>query len=183
MQQPPGYQPQGPQGGPQYQQGGQQQPQGGHQYQQPGPQYGQMPYYPPQKKGMPGWAWGLIIGAIVLFCGFPLLGLALIPLITTNTSEARRAEAEQMMGSLRGQARIAYSKTATAPTRLTGPVDLGGCNVSPPELEGMYFRIDDSIRPGTRAEARMTANPKSPGDGVGTHEFDWATGNGTYTWQ
>ena len=97
MQPPPGYQ-QNPQFSGPSNQGPQQYPAGPQGYQHPPQQYGMTPppYYPPQKKGMPGWAIALIV------CGagfvFLVLVLAAIPmLVSTNTRDARRAEGEQLL--------------------------------------------------------------------------------------
>ena len=171
MQPPPGYS-QGPQQG---------QPQGQPQnYQQPGqPQYGmqQMPYQPPRKKGLPGWAWGLIIGALVLFCGFPLLAILAIPLITSNTRDARRAEGEQMMGFARNSARIEYSKTASNPGTFSSFAD-------PADFAGKYFRVEDQIRSKSEAAAEITCVPQqTTSDGKGRLEFDWSHGMGKTTWE
>jgi hypothetical protein len=181
MQPPPGY-PKQPQGQP-----------SPHSPQQapPGypPQYGiqQQPYYPPQKKGMPGWAWGLIVGAIVLFCGFPVLGILLLPLVTSNTRDARRAEGEQVMGVARDSARVQYSKTGQNPGKFSS-------FMSTYELSGHYYNIDDPIRDittggrspsgfgGGHAKAEITCTPVTPSDGKGRCEFSWSDGNSQIRW-
>ena len=40
-----------------------------------------------------------------------ILALAAIPLITSNTRDARRAEGEQLLGSARDSARVEYAKS------------------------------------------------------------------------
>jgi hypothetical protein len=184
MQSPPGY-PQQPQGQPYpHQPQGQPNPQGPQQV-PPGygpppgypQQYGmqQQPYYPPQKKGMPGWAWGLIVGCVLLFCGVPVLALAAIPLITSNTREARRAEGEQLMGSARDATRVQYSKTGTSPARLSQFTQLY-------MFEGEYYRVDDNIQ-ATSANATITCSPiMTATDGKGRIEFAWATGESKVRW-
>jgi hypothetical protein len=168
MQQPPGYPQQ-----PQHPQGPQQAPPG---YGQP-PQYAmqQQPYYPPKKKGLPGWAWGLIIGAVVLFCGFPVLGLLLVPLVTSNTREARRAEGEQLMGSARDLCRVQHQKAGTAPKRLSA--------ISRPgEFIGLYYQIDDAIE-STSTQGKLHCSPmQSPSDGRGHIEFKWQDGSSSIRW-
>lgn len=167
MQQPPGYNPQQ----------NPQQPQGGQQYQQQ--PYPQQAYYPPQKKGMPGWAWGLIIGAIVLFCGFPLLGILAIPLITSNTRDARRAEGEQMLGSAKGQARIQFAMVNEKPQTFSSFMD----QMDLMDLTGQYYRVDDSIRAKPNDKAEITCSPlQTDSDGTGHMEFGWASGNSRVSW-
>lgn len=118
--------------------------------QQYAPQYGQYPYYPPQKRGLPGWAWGLIIGGIVLFLIVPVMAVAAIPLMTSNTRDARRAEGEQLLNSARDASRVHYAKTGYAPARLSDFTD-------PYLFEGLYFAVDDNILlrpPARRSPAR-----------------------------
>lgn len=173
MQPPPGYPQQQPQHG---------QPPA---YQQPGSPYGMqpMPYYPPQKKGMPAWAWVLIVGGVLFaFLIVAILALAAIPLITSNTRDARRAEGEQMMQSAMGQARIAFAKTNFPPGRLTGSTDMGGADISPMELEGKYYRVDDAVG-GDEEAGELRCSPVStPSDGNGMLEFRWTDGQGKITW-
>ncbi|MCB9894186.1 MAG: hypothetical protein H6839_07050 [Planctomycetes bacterium] len=184
MQPPPGYsnQPQGqpgPQPGQPYPQ---QQPPA---YGAPGqPQYGmqQQAYYPPRKKGLPGWAWGLIIGGLVLFCGLPVLALAAIPLITSNTRDARRAEGKQLLFSARDAARIEYSRTGVNPGTFSS-------FSNPGDFAGMYYSVDDPIkatgistRSGGTSSAEITCTPRSISDGRGRVEFEWTSGGGTVVW-
>lgn len=143
------------------------------------------PYYgPPQKKGMPGWAWGLIIGGVFLFLILPILALAAIPLITSNTAEARQAEGEQMLGSMKNFARVAFAKTGMAPTRLTGPIGSGGagCGVSPAELEGLYYRVEDRVENPAAGTGELYAKPKTGGK-EGSLRFQYNGGEGKFTWR
>ena len=184
MQPPSGYpqQPQNPQGP-------QQAPPGYGQQAYP-PQYGmqQQPYYPQQKKGMPGWAWVLIIcGVVFILC--PIGGifvLAAIPLVASNTKEARKAEGEQMMGMARDAARVEYSKTGSNPGTFSS-------FMSTFELSGIYYNIDDPIRDVTTSgpagfgggykKAEITCTPVTPSDGKGRCEFSWADGNSQIRWE
>ncbi|MBZ0135047.1 MAG: hypothetical protein K8I27_01585 [Planctomycetes bacterium] len=128
---------------------------------------------------MPGWAWGLIIGAIVLFCGFPLLAILMIPLITSNTRDARRAEGEQLLGSGRDMARIEYSKKGAAPvsfSRFEMPIQ-------PSMLTGKYYRVDDAIHAKPGGSAEITCTPQQTmSDGTGRLEFVWSHGMGQIRW-
>jgi hypothetical protein len=145
--------PQGPnpaQNQPQYPQPGAGYQQQGAPYPQPGthgPQYQgmpNMPYYPPRKRGMPGWAIALIVVGVLFFFIIPILALAAIPLITSNTRDARRAEGEQMLGSFTGLVRVAYAKqgTHTGIRTLTGDMRYGGCGASgAPGMRPRHQRI------------------------------------------
>jgi hypothetical protein len=173
-----------------YPQPGPQHPQPGAPYPQPG--YGpqqyqgmpQMPYYPPPKKGMPGWAIALIVVGVLFFFIIPILALAAIPLLTSNTRDARRAEGEQMLGSLRGLVRITYAKqgTHTGIRTLTGSENIGGCGASPMELRGKYYVVRDNVE-SRMSGARLTCDPTtSQSDGSGHVDFEWSGGEGRYTW-
>jgi len=185
MQPPPGY-PQQPQGAPQ---GPQPYPQGPQPYPQQYPM--QQGYYgPPPKRGMPGWAWALIIVGILLFCGVPILVLAAVPLITSNTREARRAEGEQLMGVAVDRARVYYARNGASPGRFSAIPDLYAG-----ELDGIYYKVDDPITDvggssgrgfggyGGSSKAKITCSPvQTQSDGRGTTEFDWAGGNKQMSW-
>lgn len=144
----------------------------------------QMPYYPQPRKGFPTWAIVLIVVGVVFVFIVPIMALAAIPLITTNTHEARRAEGEQLMGSLKGLARVTYAKLGRHQDiqTLTGPVGAGGCGASPMELAGRYYSVDDRVL-ATQRGAKLTARPNiGTNGGNGYLEFDWAGGDGRYTW-
>ena len=190
MQPPPGYpqnpQPsgppnRGPQQHPQGPQGYQQGPPQGYQqgYQQGPPPYGMSPppYYPPQKRGMPGWAIALIVCGVLFVV--MVMGLAAIPLIVSNDRDARRAEGEQLMGTARDYLRVEYSKTGDANGTLRG--FRGG-----PEFQGIYYQVDStasrSSKPGF--DGTVTCSPrKSQSDGRGTLNFAWGSANSEITWK
>lgn len=152
------------------------------------PQYGPqgMPpqgyYMPPPKKGMPGWAIALIVVAVFMFVVLPILALAAIPLITTNTSEARQAEGEHMLGSAKNMARVAYAKTGRVPMRLTGTIEMGGADMAPIELDGKYYRVEDRVGAPSSSEGELYATPKNP-DKTGTLRFQYAGGEGKFSWK
>lgn len=119
-----------------------------------------------------------------------ILALAAIPLITANTRDARRSEGEQQLGSMKGQARVAFAKVGTAPATLTGAMTLAGkgSGVNANELIGKYFAISDTIgvvSAGVTANLTTTgtgASANVTGDGTGVLAFSWAGGDGTITW-
>ena len=142
------------------------------------PQYGmqQMPYYPQQKQGMPGWAWALIIcGLLFVFMIVGIFALAAIPLITSNTRDARRAEGEQLLYGARDFARVEFSKMGKNP----GSFSSAG---SPNDFDGKYYSVDDRIQDLSREKARITATPTTASDGKGTLDFPWASGGGRVKW-
>jgi type II secretory pathway pseudopilin PulG len=136
----------------------------------------QQQYYPPPKKGMPGWAWALIGcgGLFVVFIIVGILALAAIPLITANTRDARRAEGEHLMGSMRNHARVAYARTDTPPRTLMGDYDQGGSNVAPADLHGMYYSVRNSIGAPSDSRGELVCDPQESGsDGIGRMNFSW----------
>lgn len=110
-----------------------------------------------------------------------ILALAAIPLITSNTRDARRSEAEGQMGSMKGQARVAFAKKGVAPATLTGSIDGTGSGVNSTELAGKYYNITDAIG-NSSGNGVITATPVTTSDGTGTHNFAWAGGSGTFSW-
>lgn len=108
-----------------------------------------------------------------------------IPLVTTGGRDAIRAEAEQMLGSMKGQTRLAYAKLDGHDNirTLTGPVGQGGCGIEPDELQGKYFRVRDEV---TVAEIGFTlfADPISASEHKGSCAItvNWAGGDGVFTW-
>lgn len=108
-----------------------------------------------------------------------ILALAAIPLITSNTRDARRAEGEQLLGSARDFCRVEYSKTSTVPANLNG----AGAGA----FTGKYYAIDQSAAPGSGTgsyNASLQAAPVATGstDGTGTMYFIWASGNSSISW-
>ncbi len=113
-----------------------------------------------------------------------ILDLAAVPLcLGSSTREARTAEGEQMLGSAKGQARVAYARSQVRePARLTGSFESGGARVEPPELKGKYYMVLDLISPRGDKNAAMFAIPirrKTPA--VIMCEFAWSGGDGKFT--
>ena len=109
-----------------------------------------------------------------------ILALAAIPLITSNTRDARRAEGEQLLGSARDALRVEYSKTNTAPASVFAPASLSVGNFT-----GSYFKVNDAY--GTAAAAKYNVgieavNVTGTADGTGTMSFIWSSGESTITW-
>jgi len=92
-------------------------------------------------------------------------------------SVARRAEGEQIMASLKGQARVSFAKTGAAPATLTA------AGVSAIERQGRYFKVRDKVG-ATRDSGKMMCEPMAADseDGFGVCKFKWASGDATFTW-
>jgi prepilin-type N-terminal cleavage/methylation domain-containing protein len=103
-----------------------------------------------------------------------ILALAAIPLITSNTRDARRAEGEQLMGSARDATRVQYSKTGTAPALISSFTPVAG-------FAGEYYTINDAIT-STATDGTIGATAVSASDGNGTINFQWASGNSSISW-
>lgn len=102
------------------------------------PQYAPPGYYPPppQKSGFPVWAIVVIVGVIGFFV-LSILALAAIPLIATNTTEARSSEARAALGAMKDRARVVYQRTGVR------NVDKASLGIGPTELQGTYFTDAD----------------------------------------
>ena len=154
----------------------------------PPPPFVMYPYgYPPPNTGMStGSKFALGCGiAVAVFLVLAVLALAAIPLVTNNARDARRAEGEQMMGSMKSQARATYARSGdySVIKTLTGEVHPAGtgCGASEFELYGKYYNLEDELV--TSAEDCMiTAYPVTASDGVGTLTFTWAGGDGEFRW-
>lgn len=92
-------------------------------------------------------------------------------------SAARRSEGEQIMASLKGQARVSFAKTGNAPATLTV------AGVAAIERKGMYFNIRDKVV-SDRQSFKLMCEPVAPDseDGFCVGAFKWAGGDGTFTW-
>jgi type II secretory pathway pseudopilin PulG len=109
-------------------------PQRGPQFAPPGyPQYGPQGYYPPpQKSGFPTWAIVLIVSVVVVPFLIGILAVAAIPLIASNTDEARSSEARAALGAMKDRARVVYQRNPMGGEKHS----LG---LGPTELNGSYF--------------------------------------------
>ena len=100
-----------------------------------------------------------------------ILALAAIPLITSNTRDARRAEGEQLLGAARDYCRVEYSKTNDA-----AKVALSGAGTG--AFSGSYFNV--TTYSGTANGGSVNTNTTS--DGTGTMTFQWGSGSSAITW-
>lgn len=125
-------------------------------------------------------------GALFLGPAMAIIILMIVPVLTQKPdyTDHFRAEAEQMLVSLKGQARVAHATERSNSIRtLTGPPEQGGCGVAPSELQGRYFRIRDEVVV-TATGATLVAEPL-PGNakwGKCTYTFAWEGGQGEFVW-
>lgn len=113
------------------------------------------------------------------------LTLVLLPVVNDSSRDAVKAEAEQVLGSVKNHVRVVYAKQGHAGSirTLTGPREAGGCDVSPAELEAKYFRVRDEVVH-TETAAMLFAEPM-PGyehKGTCTYTFAWEGGQGEFVW-
>lgn len=101
-----------------------------------------------------------------------ILALAAIPLITSNTRDARRAEGTQLLGAARDYCRVEYSKNGTAPATMAG----AGAGA----FVGEYYGIASTVVPGAATVntpgGTVVATAVTASDGNGTIDFAWGSG-------
>jgi hypothetical protein len=94
---------------------------------------------------------------------------------------AKMAEGEQMLASMKGQARVSYAKTGVRPGKLTGVIGEKelGCGVVQSELDGKFYKIRDTVR-GSKGWGAMIAEPKEEGLKWQLILFKYASGDGEF---
>ncbi len=120
------------------------------------------------------------VGSEKIKCEFPspVAGTNL-----TNIRDAKRAEGEQLLGSLKNQARVSYAKTGSAPSTFTGKTKDGGCDVNAAELVGKYCQVRDKVwGKGNRAALACEGTEGNESVGYCLLSFTWTGGDGTFTW-
>lgn len=80
-----------------------------------------------QKKGF------TLIELLIVVVIVGILALAAIPLIASNTEEARSSEARAALGAMKDRARVVYQRTPTA------TIDKNSLGLGATELNGSYF--------------------------------------------
>jgi prepilin-type N-terminal cleavage/methylation domain-containing protein len=113
---------------------------------------------------------------VVIIVG--ILSLAAIPLVTTNTRDARRSEGEQMLGGARDFCRTQYAKTGDATSvgaAFTAEIATGS-------FTGEYFNVVtyNSASGVGGMDANVQTNASA--DGTGTLDFAWESGVSQFTW-
>ncbi|MCZ7604999.1 MAG: hypothetical protein M5U25_02790 [Planctomycetota bacterium] len=98
------------------------------------------------------------------------------------SQEVRRKEGENLLRSLRDQARVSYAKTGSAPETLTGSVEKSGCGADAESIKGDYCKLHDKVYVVDEKNAALIAEDFSGGDGFAVLEFKWASGESKITW-
>lgn len=92
-------------------------------------------------------------------------------------------EGEQMLGSMRGQVRVAYAKMGEAPKKLVGRIGTEeyGSGVAKTELEGKYYKIRDAVY-GKDGQwwGALVAEPVEQGDNWILMFFNYAGGDAEF---
>lgn len=99
-----------------------------------------------------------------------------------NTKEERRAEAEQIMGTMRAYIRVSFARSGQVSATLVGKVADGAAGAEESELKGTYYTIEDKVYDAGNNQCAVIALPKDKADGVGLLTFKLASGEGTTTW-
>jgi type IV pilus assembly protein PilA len=101
-----------------------------------------------------------------------ILALAAIPLITANTRDARRSEAESSMGAARNQLRAEFSRTNSA------PANLAAAGITTDPIVTQYWSIAY-----TSGDAdQLTATAEGHTDVNGVMSWNWETGVSSVDW-
>jgi prepilin-type N-terminal cleavage/methylation domain-containing protein len=111
---------------------------------------------------------------VVIIVG--ILSLAAIPLVTSNTRDARRSEGEQMLGASRDFCRTEYAKTGN-----TADVSIAfTAQVATGDWTGEYFNVTTFNPASAVYDANVQTNATA--DGQGTLDFAWDSGQSQFTW-
>jgi prepilin-type N-terminal cleavage/methylation domain-containing protein len=114
-----------------------------------------------------------------------ILALAAIPLITSNTRDARRAEGEQLLGAARNFTRVEYSKygswtTGAAPSAQAAWNQEAGTNDA---FTGQYFEVSaEPTFTGSAPNQTGTLVTEGTSDGTGTMTFEVSSGSSSIAW-
>ncbi len=129
---------------------------------------------------VPGLLLGLLFGLLLsilvpaTFFGAPPAGYR----------NARQAEGEQMLGSIKGQARVSFAKSGQPPRTLTGGIAQGGSGVEFAVLAGKHYRVLDVVGWHGPKHAVLFAIPvsRTGPDPIITVHFAWQGGDGKFTY-
>lgn len=87
-----------------------------------------------------------------------------------------------MMGSLKGQVRVAFARDKVLPRKLTGLATEGGAGAVPSELQGKYFRVLDEVHDLGNGQAALKAVPQTSDEQWGWIVFNLDGGDGVFGW-
>jgi prepilin-type N-terminal cleavage/methylation domain-containing protein len=113
-----------------------------------------------------------------------ILALAAIPLITSNTRDARRAEGEQQLGAARNFIRVEFSRAGGWTTGPGSAQEKWVTEHQSGAFDGQYFAIEitgiDVNDPPADSEVETVS--KTGNDGTGTMTFQMGSGSSTIVW-
>ncbi|MCB9894756.1 MAG: hypothetical protein H6839_09920 [Planctomycetes bacterium] len=101
-----------------------------------------------------------------------------------TSQEDRRKECEEIIGSMRDLARVAYAKSGEAPKTLTGEAGKQGCGATAEDLKGDYAKMHDQVYAVTdkRGSAALIVEDVAGKDGFAIMTFEWASGDSKVDW-
>lgn len=106
--------------------------------------------------------------------------------MTAAMRDAQRAEGEQMLNSMKNQARVYYAKTGENPLTFTGGMNDNGCAVDAAELEGVYCRVRDKLWYKKRSDSTVAlvceGTEGNEDLGYGLLIYNVSGGSGTIEW-
>ena len=119
-----------------------------------------------------------LIELLIVVVMVGILALAAIPIVTSNTVDARRSEGEQMLGAARDICRAEFARSGSSATVLTefnSQVSTGG-------LDGKYFSVTTFSDTSSVASMDAYVRTNATSDGTGTLDFAWESGRAAFTW-
>ncbi len=140
----------------------------------------QQPYYGPPPKSNTG---KIVIIILAVVLGGPMLigilAVAAIPLISSNTRDAKRAEGDAVAAMVKTELRALWSKSGKIPSRSDAKVAeilarAVGEYIASVEYEGLPRSGDSRFSQG--GSGKITVTMKSSTDGVLVLEFDYQSG-------
>lgn len=127
------------------------------------------------RKGRKGFT---LIELLIVVVIVGILALAAIPLFENNSRDARRSEADRLLGAARDYCRAEYAKT-------NNPADVSAgfaTQQATGAFDGHYYDVDTFATSSTVAGMEASLTTDTGVDGTGTMDFAWNSGVSTLTW-
>lgn len=118
-----------------------------------------------------------LIELLIVMTIISILGMVSVPMVTANTQEARQAEAETLLGTMRNVARIEYTRRGSAPKKFTD------CGIRGKERKGEYFKVQNKIAGSNIRDARIRAISLDGNKVRGDMHFTWSSGVADIVWR
>lgn len=107
-----------------------------------------------------------------------ILALAAIPLMINNTQDARRAEAERLLGAARDFSRAQYASTSD----VTEAATLIQAEIANGSFSGNYFNVTTFNNSSSVSGMDANLTTDSTPDGQGAIDFAWESGKSEINW-